>query len=100
MAAMWTVKDANGELLAHFMGASLLEVARKVVPVRYDAFRLHVSTSYRELFERALKQILQREDWRIVPLKGTRTARSTETVRSGCVVQSDEFATDCSVACR
>jgi hypothetical protein len=26
MAAMWTVKDANGELLAHFMGASPLEV--------------------------------------------------------------------------
>ena len=36
---------------------------------RYDAFRLEVSPSYRELFDRDLKAALAREDWRIVPLK-------------------------------
>lgn len=82
MNASWTVRDRNGELLAHFACASPLEVARKVVPGRYDAFRLHVSSSYRELFDRALQQVLRREDWQIVQTKvraGT-TAPSRETI--------------------
>ena len=69
MTACWTVRDRNGELLPQFACPSPLEVARKVVPGRYDAFRLHVSSSYRELFDRAVKQILEREDWRIVRMK-------------------------------
>ena len=66
MTTCWTIRDRNGELLPHFACTSALEVARKVVPGRYDAFRLHVSSSYRQLFDRAVKQILAREGWQIV----------------------------------
>jgi hypothetical protein len=69
MSAIWAVKDSNGDLLEAFAGDSRLEVERKVVPSRYDAFRLHVSSSYRELFNRALAQVLQRERWEIVRVK-------------------------------
>jgi hypothetical protein len=75
MNAGWTVRNRNGELLAQFACASPLEVARKVVPGHYDAFRLHVSPSYRELFERALQRVLEREDWQIVRMSGRRRAR-------------------------
>jgi hypothetical protein len=81
MTTQWTVKDANGDRLPHFTSASPLEVARKVVPTHYDAFRLHVSSSYRELFERVLKLILEREDWQIVRVKGTRRARRTKAMQ-------------------
>jgi hypothetical protein len=69
MTACWTVKDRNGELLHQFACPSPLEVVRKVVPSRYDTFRLHVSSSYRELFDRAVKQILESEDWQIERMK-------------------------------
>jgi len=69
MGAIWAVKDRNGELLDDLTGATRLEVGRKVVPSRYDAFRLQVSSSYRELFDRALAQVLQRENWEIVRVK-------------------------------
>jgi hypothetical protein len=59
----------NGELLARFIAGSPREVGRKVVRNRYDPFRLEVSPSYRELFDRDLKSALAREDWQIVPLK-------------------------------
>jgi hypothetical protein len=76
MAAAWTVRDGNGELLAEFVGASPLEVGRRIVPARYDAFRLHVSSSYRAMFDRAVAQVLAREGWQIVRIKGSpRTAR-------------------------
>ena len=65
-ATAWTVRDSNGQLLADFAGGSRLDVGRKVVPAHYDAFRLHVSPSYRELFDRALGQILERKGWQIV----------------------------------
>jgi len=68
VAAAWTIRDGKGRLLEHYIGASRLEVGRKVVPARYDAFRLMVSSSYREMFNRQLNRVLQREDWRIVPL--------------------------------
>jgi len=67
--AIWTVRDRNGDLLESFTGASRLEVERKVVPTRYDAFRLHVSSSYRELFERALARVLDGKRWEIVRLR-------------------------------
>jgi hypothetical protein len=69
----WTVRDSKGELLTEYVGPSPLEVGRKVVPAHYDAFRLHVSSSYRHLFERALKQVLDREEWEIVEV-GPRAA--------------------------
>jgi len=76
VSAAWTVKDGNGDLLPHLMAGSRLEVARKIVSTRYDAFRLQVSSSYREIFDRDLKNVLQREHWQIVPLNGrTRTRR-------------------------
>jgi len=55
-----------GRLLSQFEGSSRLEVARKLVPAYYDAFRLLVSPSYREQFDRTLNLILQRQGWRIV----------------------------------
>ena len=66
MTRLWTVKNGNGEVLSHLTSASPLEVGRKLVPAHDDAFRLQVSSSYRELFERAVKQILKDQDWRIV----------------------------------
>jgi hypothetical protein len=62
----WTVKNNACQLLPAFVGASRLEVERKVVPARYDVFRLLVSSSYRELFDRAVNQVLEREGWEIV----------------------------------
>ena len=51
MSAIWAVRDSNGDLLESLTGNSPLEVGRKVVPSRYDAFRLHVSSSYREIVQ-------------------------------------------------
>ena len=76
MAAAWTVRDGNGQLLADFVGASPLDVGRRIVPTRYDAFRLQVSSSYRETFDRAVTQVLQRQGWQIVRVKAT--ARTTQ----------------------
>jgi hypothetical protein len=67
--AIWTVITGDGQVLEGFTAASRIEVARKVVPIRYDAFRLRVSSSYRELFDRALSQILERERWEIVRVR-------------------------------
>jgi hypothetical protein len=76
----WTVKDSKGDLLPRFIAGSPLDVARKIVRSGYDAFRLEVSPSYRELFDRDLKAVLAREDWRIVPLKRrTRKRRRNDT---------------------
>lgn len=65
----WTVRDSNGQLLADFAAPSRLDVERKVVPGNYDAFRLRVSSSYRELFERSVSQTLRREGWEIVRVR-------------------------------
>jgi hypothetical protein len=69
MAAVWTVRTGSGEVLENFTAASRLDVGRKVVPTRFDAFRLHVSSSYRELFDRTLAHILDREHWEIVRVR-------------------------------
>jgi hypothetical protein len=66
MNSGWIVKDSSGQLLADFIGGSRLEVGRKLVPRHYDAFRLQVSSSYRELFDRALGQVLRSRGWEIV----------------------------------
>jgi len=70
----WTVRDSNGQLLADFAAGSRLDVGRKLVPGHYDAFRLHVSSSYRELFDRALGQILERKGWEIVRVRARQIA--------------------------
>jgi hypothetical protein len=69
MAAMWAVKNHTGEVLQDFAAASRLEVGLKVVPRRYDTFRLRVSPSYRELFDRAVSRILDQKHWQIVRVR-------------------------------
>jgi len=71
----WTVRDGNGDLLPHFVAGSRQEVARKIVRNRYDMFRLQVSSSYREVFDRDVKSVLELQDWEIVPLKRRARAR-------------------------
>ncbi len=66
MTAAWTIKDGTGRLLAEFAGASPMDVGRRIVPTRYDAFRLHVSSSYREVFDRAVHKVLAQHGWQIV----------------------------------
>ena len=75
MTATWTVRDGDGQLLGDFAAGSRLDVGRKLVPTHYDAFRLHVSSSYRELFDRALSQILELRGWEIVRISVARRAQ-------------------------
>jgi len=70
VTTFWTIKDSTGRHLPHFTANSRLEVGRKVVPIHFDVFRLQVSASYRQAFERAVLKVLERQGWRIV-----RTAR-------------------------
>jgi hypothetical protein len=76
MTVTWTVRDSNGRLVPGFASHSMSEVGRKLVPSYFDAFRLEVSHSYREVFERAVDQILQREGWQIVRVRGRLEPRS------------------------
>lgn len=69
MTAGWTVRDGNGELLPHFLARTRQEVGRKLARKRYDPFRLQVSSSYREVFDREVNSVLQLKNWEIVPLK-------------------------------
>ncbi len=73
----WTVRDSNGQLIADFAAGSRLDVGRKLVPTHYDAFRLQVSSSYRQLFDRALSRILAQKGWEIVCIKGRSSGRPT-----------------------
>jgi hypothetical protein len=79
MTVTWTVRDSNGRLLPDFACHSRLELGRKLLPCHFDAFRLEVSHSYREVFERAVNQILQREGWQIVRVRGRLRPRSKRT---------------------
>jgi len=78
----WTVKDSKGQLLTHFVAGSRREVGHKLLGTRYDAFRLQVSSSYREVLDRDLKNILERANWQIVPLSRRRSARRQAAVSS------------------
>ena len=80
MNAAWMVKDSNGHLLADFAGSSRIDVGRMLVPGRFDAFRLQVSSSYRELFERTLSQILQRQGWQIVRVRSRQVVAGAPSV--------------------
>lgn len=78
MAAAWTVRDGTGELLSQFVAASPLDVGRRILPTRYDPFRLHVSSSYRAMFDRAVTQVLERQGWEIVRVKSPARHRSAQ----------------------
>jgi hypothetical protein len=39
------------------------------VPTYYDPFRLHVSVSYREIFDRELTKVLSVTRWRIIRIR-------------------------------
>ena len=69
MSAAWAIKDKEGHLLPGLVGGSRIEVGRKILPGRYDPFRLHVSASYRQMFDRDLGKVLARNDWQIVRVK-------------------------------
>jgi len=83
MATAWTVKDDTGRLLADFVGPSPVEVGRRIVPARYDAFRLEVSPSYRALFDRAVSQALERRGWQIVRVRGRQPMRPPCAAEAG-----------------
>lgn len=76
MHQIWTIKDSEGRVLPSFTAASRLEVEQKLVPTRYDAFRLHVSSSYREMFARDVAKVLAQKHWRVVPTR-SKMARQT-----------------------
>ena len=76
MTLAWTVKDRAGRLRSDFVCASRLEVGRRIVPAHFDAFRLHVSPSYRELFDHAVGRVLAREGWQIVRTRAPAKART------------------------
>ena len=78
MTAAWTIRDGNGHLHAEFAAVSPLEVGRRIVPAHFDAFRLHVSPSYREVFDRAVQKVLAQQGWQIVKTR----ARSHKRARS------------------
>jgi hypothetical protein len=66
MSHIWTVKDCAGHAVSEFVGTSRIDVGRKLVPTHYDAFRLHVSHSYRETFDRELARVLSEKCWKII----------------------------------
>jgi hypothetical protein len=76
MTAAWTIRDGNGHLHAEFAGVSPLEVGRRIVPTHYDAFRLHVAPSYREVFDRAVQKVLAQEGWQIVKVSARAQRRN------------------------
>jgi hypothetical protein len=76
VSRIWTVKDCTGHVVPNFTGNSRLDVGRRLVPTHYDPFRLHVSHSYRELFDRELKKVLSEKCWQIVRQRANR--RSTK----------------------
>jgi len=78
MTAAWTIRDGNGQLHAEFAAVSPLEVGRRIVPAHFDAFRLHVSPSYREVFDRAVQKVLAQQGWQIVKMR----ARAHKRARS------------------
>lgn len=78
MTAAWTIRDGNGQLHAEFAAVSPLEVGRRIVPAHFDAFRLHVSPSYREVFDRAVAKVLAQQGWQIVKMR----ARTHKRTRS------------------
>jgi hypothetical protein len=88
---IWTVKDSTGHLVPNFTGTSRLDVERRLVPTYYDAFRLHVSPSYREIFDRELAKVLSDKHWRIIRIRTS--VRRTKASRLGA--QDNGLASGC-----
>jgi hypothetical protein len=78
----WAVQDHHGQIVADFLGSSRIQVGCKLLPARYDEFRLHVSQSYRELFDRALQQVLQQNRWQITQIKRRQQSKGSRRGRS------------------
>jgi hypothetical protein len=94
---VWAIKDSNGRVLSDFMCASAIDVGRKVVLVPYDPFRLRVSSSYREVFDRAVNQVLDREGWRIVRI-GQCKAAMRVGANGGSVGRGSATGSSCEAA--
>lgn len=75
-------------MVPNFTGTSRLDLGRKLVSTHYDAFRLLVSHSYREVFDRELGKVLSDKCWRIIR-KRTNTRRTKAHQLSA---QINEFA--------
>ena len=91
MPHIWTVKDSTGHVVRNFTGTSRLDLERRLVPTYYDAFRLHVSPSYREIFDRELSKVLSDKRWRIIRIhtsacrtKTPRLSAQDNGLVSGC----------------
>lgn len=74
MSETWTVRDSEGDVLPHLAGGSRMELGRRIVATHYDPFRLHVSSSYREMFDRELVKVLTQKGWELVRVR-TRAVR-------------------------
>jgi hypothetical protein len=74
---IWAVQDRDGQILPHFLGSSRIQLGCKLLPARYDEFRLHVSASYRELFDRALRQVLEQNRWQITEITHRKWSRGS-----------------------
>jgi hypothetical protein len=79
----WTIQDNTGRHLPHFTANSRVEVGRKILATPFDVFRLHVSASYREAFERALLKVLEQKGWQIVRTPRPRGRRRRPAVAPG-----------------
>ena len=79
MPQAWTVKDSEGNVLPWFTSVSRLELERKIVPTHYDAFRLQVSSSYRDIFARDLAKVLAYKDWQVVRVRRKAAPRRPTT---------------------
>jgi hypothetical protein len=66
IVTIWAIRSNSGLILSEFAAGSPQDVGRKLLPAHYDEFRLQVSSSYRELFDRAVQSVLDREGWKIV----------------------------------
>jgi hypothetical protein len=89
----WTVRNANDDVLTLFTSPSPFEVARKVVPTHDDAFRLRLSSSYRELMTGLRCRSWNARNCQIVRVVNARGARRTKAARFPA--QDDELASGC-----
>ena len=71
---------ATASCLPSSPAVSPLEVGRRIVPTHFDAFRLHVSASYREVFDRAVQKVLAQQGWQIVKVRTRAQKRSPAAI--------------------
>lgn len=71
----WTVKDASGRLSEVYVGISKHDVERRVVATHYDPVALRFDPTYRELFEKELRDNLAESGYTIVKVSLVEDAR-------------------------